>query len=468
MYFVQHYLDCLSQASYLIGDEESGTAVVVDPRRDIDVYLTDAAEQGLSIVGVVMTHFHADFLAGHLELAEATGAWIGYGDAAQPEYPIRRLADGERIELGGPDGVALQIVHTPGHTPEAISVLVYEHAGDQVPYGVLTGDALFIGDVGRPDLLASVGVTADQLATMLYDSVQHKLMGLPDQVRVFPAHGAGSACGKNLSTETQSTIGQQRESNYACAPMSEQEFVELVTEGQSAPPAYFAYDAQRNKENRETYRPDADLPRLDHDRMQAAAADGAVLLDARDVDDFTAGHVRGSISVPLDGRFAETAGIVLQPDARIVIIAAAGREDEAAMRLARIGFDHVIGCLPHVEDVLTRMDPAQVGHGSRIDAAELDALRSAPGARVTLVDVRGPGEVAGGTIPGAVTIPLPQLPSRVDELPHDRPLIVNCASGWRSSVAAAYLRAHGFADVTDLLGGYNAWQARTQRAGAVG
>ena len=233
MYFAQHYLDCLSVASYLIGDEQSGRAVLVDPIRDVDGLLADAAEHGLTVEGVIMTHFHADFLAGHLETAKATGAWIGYGTAAQADYPIRRLGDGERLELGGPHGVAVEIMHTPGHTPESISVLVYEHADDEAAYGVLTGDALFIGDVGRPDLLASLGVTADELAAMLYDSVQHKLMSLPDQVRVFPAHGAGSACGKNLSTEKQSTIGEQRLFNYACKPMTQERFVALVKIGRA-------------------------------------------------------------------------------------------------------------------------------------------------------------------------------------------------------------------------------------------
>ena len=208
MFFAQYYLDCLSQASYLIGDEATGRAVVVDPRRDTSEYLADADARGLRIEAVINTHFHADFIAGHLELAARTGAWIGYGNrAAEVEYPIRRLTDGERISLGD---VTLEIMETPGHTPESISVLVYTRAGDPVPYGVLTGDALFIGDVGRPDLLSSLGLTAAELGRMLYDSVQHKLMSLPDEVRVFPAHGAGSACGKNLSTERQSTIGTQR------------------------------------------------------------------------------------------------------------------------------------------------------------------------------------------------------------------------------------------------------------------
>lgn len=226
MFFSQYYLDCLSQASYMIADETTGQAVVVDPRRDVSEYLADAEARGFTVVGVINTHFHADFVAGHLEMADRTGAWIGYGHRAETEYPIRKLAEGDRVSLGD---VTLEILETPGHTPESISVLVYEHADDTVAHGVLTGDALFIGDVGRPDLLASVGVTADELGAMLHDSVQNKLMALPDEVRVFPAHGAGSACGKNLSTEKQSTIGEQRATNYACAPMTEAEFVALVT-----------------------------------------------------------------------------------------------------------------------------------------------------------------------------------------------------------------------------------------------
>lgn len=235
MIFKQYELGCLSLFSYLIGDETTGRAVVIDPQRDVTQYVEDAEHFGLTIERVLETHFHADFLSGHLELAAATGAVISFGDEAHADFPIDPMAHGQQLSLGD---VRLEIRHTPGHTPESISVLVYEHADDEVAYGVLTGDALFIGDVGRPDLLASVGVTADELGVMLYDSIQRKLMGLPDAVRVFPAHGAGSACGKNLSTETQSTIGEQRAFNYACQPMSQEDFVAVVTEGQPAAPAY--------------------------------------------------------------------------------------------------------------------------------------------------------------------------------------------------------------------------------------
>ena len=318
MYFTQHYLDCLSQASYLIGDETTGQAVVVDPRRDIAEYLSDAADHGLRIIGVINTHFHADFLSGHLEMAQATGAWIGYGQGAHAEFQIRSLADGERITLGE---VTLEIMHTPGHTPESISVLVYEHPDDDIAYGVLTGDALFIGDVGRPDLLASIGVTADELGHQLYDSIQRKLMGLPDAVRVFPAHGAGSACGKNLSTEKQSTIGEQRLFNYACQPMNEADFVALVTAGQPPAPDYFLYDAILNRKDRAAYDAGQPLAALGTAEMLIAISGGALVVDARDAQDFAAGHLTGALNVPADGRFAETAGMILQPADEVVVMA---------------------------------------------------------------------------------------------------------------------------------------------------
>ncbi len=452
MLFTQYYLDCLSQASYLVGDESSGQAVVVDPRRDIGEYLTDAQAAGLSIVGIINTHFHADFVSGHLELAKATGAWIGYGEAAAPEFEFRALTDGERIGLGD---VTLEIMATPGHTPESISVLVYEHAADEVAYGVLTGDALFIGDVGRPDLLASVGVTADELARMLYDSVQHKLMSLPDAVRVFPAHGAGSACGKNLSTEKQSSIGEQRRSNYACRPMSEEEFVAVVTEGQSSAPGYFAYNASLNKQERDIRELEAAIPALDEAAVAEALEQGAVVLDTREAPEFTAGHLRGAISVPADGRMAETAGIVFTPDQQIIVMASDGQEQETALRLARIGFDHAIGYIPDAQDYLVTHED-QVERASRLTVAQTDAALT-DGDTVQLIDIRNPGETAGGTIPGARLIPLPELPKRLEEIETDAPVVLYCAGGWRSSVGASLLRAKGFDDVSDILGGYTAW-----------
>jgi hydroxyacylglutathione hydrolase len=458
MVFTQFYIDCLSQASYLVGDTSTGQAVIVDPRRDVQEYLAAAAAQGLRIVGMINTHFHADFLSGHLELAEATGAWIGYGQVAKAEFETRALHDGERISLGD---VTLEIMETPGHTPESISVLVYEHADDQVAYGVLTGDALFIGDVGRPDLLASIGFTADQLGRQLFQTIQGKLMNLPNPVRVFPGHGSGSACGKNLSTELQSTIGEQRLSNYACRSMPEREFVALVTAGQPSAPEYFVYDAILNRKQREVFDADAEVPALDDTALDAALARGAAVLDTRDAMTFAAGHLPGALNVPADGRFAETAGMVLTGDREIVLITPDGRQNEVAVRLARIGFDNVAGYLPHPDSTLLT-HASEVARGSRLTAVELSAILAASegvsGAPVVL-DVRNIGEREAGHIPGAIHIPLAELRRRLDEIPTGRPVVAYCAGGWRSSVAASLLRHNGFSDVSDLLGGFAAWQS---------
>ena len=450
MQFRQYYLDCLSQASYLIGDESSGRAVIVDPRRDVEEYLADTRELGLSIEGVLLTHFHADFVSGHLEIAAATGAWIGYGEAARPDFEFRALADGERIDLGD---VQLQIMSTPGHTPESISVLVYEHADDETPYGVLTGDALFIGDVGRPDLLASIGVTQEELAVQLYDSVQRKLMGLDDAVRVFPAHGAGSACGKNLSTERSSTIGQQRMFNYACQPMSQQEFAALVTEDQPSAPAYFVHDAMANRADRPLRALEIEVPALDAEQFAAAIAAGAAVLDSRDPMDFAAGHLAGAVNVGFDGRMAETAGMVIEPDQRFVVVADPGNEQDTALRMARIGFDHCVGYLPHVDAYLAD-HPDSAEQSSRLTAHQMFEVIKDPA--VQLVDIRNVGELVNGVVEGARHIPLAELPKRYQELDPTRPVLLHCAGGYRSSVGASWLRTHGFTDVSDVLGGYNA------------
>ena len=456
----QYYLECLSQASYLIADEEHGVAAVVDPRRDVEVYLRDAEAAGLRIEYVIETHFHADFLSGHLELAEATGAEIIFGEAASPEYPARLVSDGETIRMGS---VELEFLATPGHTPESISVVVRDLStveGDErpEPAAVLTGDTLFIGDVGRPDLLASVGVTAEELGASLYDSLHSKLMALPDQTLVYPAHGAGSACGKNLSTETVSTIGEQKRTNYALAPMTPEQFIEVVTDGQPSAPAYFSHAVATNKGGHELLDA-APLERVDLAAAEALAHDGAVLLDVRDSTMFAAGHLKGSVNVGLDGRFAEYVGMIIEPRDRVVLVASTEVEvDEARLRMRRIGFDEVVAAVTDVESKLAA-EPARAERASRVSAAALDdGRRELPS--LVVLDVRNAGERALGAIPGSVHIPLAELTRRVEELDLSRPIVVHCAGGYRSSVAASWLRTRGASDVSDLLGGITAWDSR--------
>jgi len=450
--FTQYYLDCLSQASYLIGDEGSGRAVVVDPRRDAAEYVADAERHGLRIEMILETHFHADFVSGHLELAESTGAAIGFSSVATTGFDSTPLQHDQVIDLGD---VRIEIRHTPGHTPESMSLVVWEHADDDAPFAVLTGDTLFVGDVGRPDLLSSVGRTSDELASLLYDSIHEQLLTLPDSTRVYPAHGAGSACGKNLSSDTWSTIGEQRATNYALQAVDKSSFIDVVTSGQATPPAYFAFDAELNR-SMHALLDEAEAPRrLALDDVERHLADGAVIIDGRTPDAFAAAHLDGSINIGLGGRYAEFAGSVVDHDVDIVLVADPGGSTEAKNRLARIGFDRVIGAIDDLDAVL-REHPDRARVGVRMSAEHFDTT----GSTVTglqLVDIRNPGEVELGIIDGAITIPVGQLRGRVRELDTSAPTVVYCAGGYRSSVAASLLRTVGFTDVSDIIGGYSAW-----------
>lgn len=454
MILKQFYLNCLAHASYLIGDEQSRTAVVVDPQRDIDQYLALAEEHQLQIAHVILTHLHADFLAGHLELRDRVGARIYLGARATAEYAFTPLADGSTIELGR---VQLRALETPGHTPESISLLVFDQdVSATEPAAVLTGDTLFIGDVGRPDLRVALGWSAADLGGMLYDSLHQKLMTLPDATLVYPAHGAGSLCGKALSKETVSTIGVQRQNNYALQPMSKSAFVSLVTADQPEAPAYFTYDAVLNSMERATL--DATLERevqpIPLYGVLALRDVGAQILDTREPGDFAAAHLKGSLNVGLNGQFATWAGTVLDREHPIVLVSDPGKEREAATRLGRIGFDHVAG---YLQGGLGSLDSqAELQSSTERLSPQVAAERAQTGAPL-LIDVRGPGERAQRHISGSLSVPLTQLQRRLDELPRDRPLIVYCAGGYRSSVAASVLQRAGFTQVSEIAGGVAAW-----------
>jgi glyoxylase-like metal-dependent hydrolase (beta-lactamase superfamily II)/rhodanese-related sulfurtransferase len=450
----QHYLGCLSQASYLLGDEATRTAIVVDPRRDVDLYVERAAELGLAIRHVFLTHFHADFVSGHLELAARTGAEIHLGAAARADYPFTPARDGERLDVGQ---LRIEVLATPGHTPESISLVVYDLAASSTePHAVLTGDALFVGDVGRPDLLVSSGMTAEELAGMLYDSLHQKLLALPGPTLVYPAHGAGSMCGKNLGSETFSTIAAQRATNSALRARTRREFVAELSAGQASPPGYFAHDADMNRRRRPTL--EQTLERLAPLPLQAALRErdrGAVLLDVRDPNDYAPRHLRGSINVGLGGRFASWCGTVLRPDQPLVLVADAGREREAAVRLGRVGFDRVAGYVEGGPEALAAAPSELAGH-PRIGAAELRLQLEGPRPPL-VVDVRLPSEWEAGHIPGSLNVPLQGLDAGLDRLSRNERLVIQCQSGYRSSIAASLLERHGFSGLQDLQGGWVAW-----------
>jgi glyoxylase-like metal-dependent hydrolase (beta-lactamase superfamily II)/rhodanese-related sulfurtransferase len=450
----QFYLHCLAHASYLVADEQTRTAAVVDPQRDIDRYLSFAEAHGLRIAHVLLTHLHADFVAGHLELRDRAGAAIYLGAAAKAEYAFTPLHDGDRVEFGR---VRLQAIETPGHTPESISIAVYDlDRSASEPHAVLTGDTLFVGDVGRPDLRAALGWSATDLGAMLYDSLRTKLLTLPDASLVYPAHGAGSLCGKALAKETVSTIGEQRQSNYALQPMTKAAFVDLVTADQPDAPPYFTYDAVMNTKERPTL--DEALSRelnpMTLELVLALQRTGGQLLDTRDPAEFAAAHLAGSLNIGLGGQYATWAGTMLDRERPIVIIGDAGREQEAAVRLGRIGFDHIVGYLEDLGSLEAR--PELTATIDRVSPA-LAAEQLASGEPLA-VDVRAPREREEKFVAGSVNIPLNHLAERLKELPRDRPLLLYCAGGYRSSIAASLLQRQGFTRVAEIAGGLAAWE----------
>lgn len=448
------YLACLAHGSYLLGDETTKTAVVVDPQRDVDVYVKEAAALGLTIKHVMLTHFHADFVAGHLELRDRCGATIHLGARAKADYGFSPLKDGARLEFGS---LGIGVLETPGHTPEGVCLTVFDLDQDKnKPVAVLTGDTLFIGDVGRPDLMASVGFKAEDLAGMLYDSLHTKLMTLPDDVLVYPAHGAGSACGKNMSDERVSTIGEQKRYNHALGIANREDFV-CQSVDQPEAPAYFAHDADMNRRERGTLDASlAALKLLSVADVEKAVAGGAQILDTRDPSDFAGAHWRGALNIGIDGKFANWAGSVLDPKRPVVVVSDGGREAESVTRLARVGIDRVAGAL---RGGMLALDsrPDLVERTPRLTALALS--ERLPGGNAPLVvDVRTDAERAAGFVAGSLHVPLAQWPRRMADIPSGRPVAVYCAGGYRSSIAASLLRAAGRTGVTDVIGGFAAWR----------
>jgi hydroxyacylglutathione hydrolase len=449
MIFRQIYLGCLAHASYFIASD--GEAVVVDPQRDVDVYLQEAAAAGARIRYVLETHLHADFVSGHRELSERTEAEIVFGAAAEAELPHRAVRDGDELRVGS---VVLRAIETPGHTPEGISWLVTDGSDVDAPVRLLSGDTLFIGDVGRPDLAGGRGFTPAQMAEMLYDSIHRKLLTLDDAVEVWPAHGAGSACGKNISKERNSTIGIQRRTNYALQPMGKEAFVAMMTADLPPAPRYFPIDAEINRHGA---RPLSELHAvtLDPESVREAIAGGAVVLDVRPPDRFAAAHLPGSINIGLDGQFASWAGTILDPGVPVVLVSGSEAErDEAVTRLARVGLENVRGAMSDDLDAW-RTSGGELKAFSRIDVSELQARRSA----TTVVDVRRPAEYASGHVPGAINLSLADLEAQARDLAGMGPVTVICAGGYRSAIGASLLRRLGFDVHADVLGGTSAWSA---------
>lgn len=452
MYFKQFYLGCLAHASYLIGSE--GEAAVVDPQRDVDEYLAEAAAQGLQIKYVIETHLHADFVSGHQEIAARTGAEIAFGEKAGVEFAHRSVRDGEEIRMGK---AVLRFLETPGHTPEGICVLVTDTEAPDAPQKLLTGDTLFIGDVGRPDLAGGKGYTSQMMAEMMYDSLHGKLLKLPDEVEVYPAHGAGSMCGRNMSKETSSTIGEQRKFNYALKPMSKDEFVQMMTADLPEAPLYFPRDAEINRSGARGLSELQPPQPLTPQQVRDLSDEGHVLLDVRSAADFGAAHVPGSMNIGLGGQFAMWAGSLIPLNASIVLIADTGAQvDESVVRLARVGIENVKGYLQggiqSWKDAGLPVDKIE-----QVSVAQLKEQMANDDLQI--VDVRRPAEYGNGHVPHALNAPLASLDKSLGPLPlkKEKLTAVICAGGYRSSAAASLLQKQGFSNLLNVAGGTSAW-----------
>lgn len=451
MYFKQFYLGCLAHGSYLLGSD--GEAVVIDPQRDVDQYLEVAAEAGLTIKYIIETHLHADFVSGHRELAEKTGARIVFGAKSGASFPHTAVKDGDTLKVGT---VSLSILETPGHTPESICILAKDSADDS-PAKLFSGDTLFIGDVGRPDLVGSKGYSDKEMAGLMYETLHKKLLSLPDDVELFPAHGAGSLCGKHLSNERSSTIGQERQFNYALKTMTKDQFVEMLTADQPEVPAYFAKDVELNR------RGAANLSSLERPLPLVATEvaneiqRGAIVLDVRSASEHASGFIRGSLNIGLGGQFASWAGTLIEIGTPIIILANdLTQVDEAVNRLARVGFETVIG---YLENGISSWTDAglELEQSTVISVDELKRVLDS-GEDLMVVDVRRKAEYSAGHIPNAINIPLAELAENTSMLAENKNLATICASGYRSSIATGVLARHGLARVLNVLGGTAAWK----------
>jgi glyoxylase-like metal-dependent hydrolase (beta-lactamase superfamily II)/rhodanese-related sulfurtransferase len=448
MFIKQLYTGCLSEAAYYI--DSDGEAAIIDPLRDIDIYLKLAAERKTKIKYIFETHFHADFVSGHLDLAKATGAPIIYGPRTETNFPIHLATDGERFPLGDS---TIEVLHTPGHTVESSCYLVRTAEGR--PEALFTGDTLFVGDVGRPDL-SSGNLDREELAGMLYDSLQTKILPLPDDLVIYPAHGPGSSCGKNLGPNTHSTLKEEKETNYALKNQTREEFIKAVTDGLMAPPEYFSINARINKEGYESLGDvlEAGLQPLDIPSFKTWIHGDAILLDTRRSDLFAAGFVPGSISIGLDGRFAEWAGSILPFSKPIVLVTAPGEEKESVVRLARVGFDKVKGYLQggfeawqqagETIDMIIDVDPDELAMDIPFDE------------NLVVVDVRRETEFADGHVKDAVNLPLQELtdPGNMAQFEERHNLYVHCGGGYRSIIAASLLKRQGFHNLRNVTGGW--------------
>jgi len=452
MYFQQFYLTCLSHASYMLGSE--GIACVVDPQRDVSLYLEEAKKEGLEIRHIIETHLHADFVSGHIELADRTGAKIYLGSAVDAPFPHVAVHDGDEIRMGR---VILRFMETPGHTVESVSIAVIDLDRGETPCAVLTGDTLFIGDVGRPDL--SNDKTPQELAAMLYDSLHGKLLKLGDDVEVYPAHGAGSLCGKQMRPERQSTIGKERAWNYALQPRSKEEFVQLLTAELPERPGYFAADAELNRLGAPALTALPALTGLTPTNTLARQKSGDVVLDTRPAVQFGAGHVPGAVNIPLAGQFASTAAALLGLDREIVLVAEDEKAvDESRLRLARVGIENVAGFLRGGMSTWA----AEAKPAAQIVQIPVDELKrelDSDPASIQVVDVRRKPEWDGGHIGIARNKPLDKLESMLADLDRSRPIVVHCKGGYRSAVACSLIQRAGFENVVNLIGGLDAWEA---------